>query len=286
MNKIFGWTAATGFAALAALLMSGVVSTAQAPTPSPAARAAEPPPPGAIPFDLPAGLPIERIFEALDADHDGIVTLAEALKTADDLFDAMDQSKDGIIDKSELESWFGRANPEGARVFVLLHDIDGDGKISKAEFESPGKKRFALFDRNDDGKVTPEELNFARMTLGAGAPPPMPPPPDMRPMPPMDGPSGMPGPGPHYGGQPMPPQMAPRMQQQMPGGPGSWQPPQAWGQGGPGPRGPGGPGSPGGPGPRADLPPGWQGGPRGGDVPPGWQGGPRNPLYPPQGVGR
>jgi hypothetical protein len=33
---------------------------------------------------------------------------------------------------------------------------------------NPVKKRFALFDRNDDGKVTPEELGFARILMMGG----------------------------------------------------------------------------------------------------------------------
>ena len=40
-------------------------------------------------------------------------------------------------------------------------DTDQDGKISRAEFDKPMKKRFALLDLNDDGKVTKDEFALA-----------------------------------------------------------------------------------------------------------------------------
>lgn len=176
----------------------------------------------ALPRDFPS--PVERMFDMLDADHDGVVTVAEALKRVDDLFDAIDQNKDGALDKSEFDTWFGRANPEAARFFLVLYDIDGDGKVTRAEFESPEKKRFALFDRNDDGKVTPQELAFARMTLGGG------------PIGPSTGlgeVAGDPRLVPPAAPEPMPPQMAAPMPPQMAAPPqppstGTWGPAPSW----------------------------------------------------------
>ncbi len=149
-------------------LTIGLTATAvlAAPPAQPAAPADEPA--VMMPQGMPYAPSIEQVFEMLDADRDSVVTLAEALKGVGQHFDQVDLNKDGTLDKAEFESWFGRANPDAARFFLMLYDIDGDGKVTRAEFENPVKKRFALFDRNDDGKVTPDELRFARMLMSGG----------------------------------------------------------------------------------------------------------------------
>ena len=35
---------------------------------------------------------------------------------------------------------------------------NGDGELTKAEIENRQKKQFALLDKNDDGKITADEL--------------------------------------------------------------------------------------------------------------------------------
>ncbi|MDK9697736.1 MAG: EF-hand domain-containing protein [Siculibacillus sp.] len=159
MAKDFPTTLAAG---LLGLLFAAAAGAAGAASPGEDGGA------GGAPQGMPYPPSIEQVFEMLDADHDGIVVLAEALKGVGQHFDQVDQNRDGTLDKAEFDSWFGRANPEAARFFLSLYDIDGDGKVTRAEFESPVKKRFALFDRNDDGKVTPDEVRFARMLMTGG----------------------------------------------------------------------------------------------------------------------
>ena len=54
------------------------------------------------------------------------------------LFDELDHNGDGLIDPAELRAHFGALTPEQERAFQGFYedlDADGDGKVSRADFE-------------------------------------------------------------------------------------------------------------------------------------------------------
>ena len=96
-------------------------------------------------------------FARLDANKDGAVDLAEF--TNMDRLKKADANGDGILSQDEITAMIEKAILERKveRATRRL-DIDGDGTVTLAEIEKQKAKRFALMDRNDDGKIEKAEL--------------------------------------------------------------------------------------------------------------------------------
>jgi Ca2+-binding EF-hand superfamily protein len=95
-----------------------------------------------------------RMFERLDTNNDGKVTLAEAQAGAQTRFTALDKNKDGVISQDELG--------DGPH-FMLKHaDANGDGKVTLAELQGQTTNWFTRFDKNNDKIITKDELQAAR----------------------------------------------------------------------------------------------------------------------------
>lgn len=50
-----------------------------------------------------------------------------------------------------------RTGGHGANIFISGWDTDGDGRVTRAEYEAARQARFALTDENGDGEITAEE---------------------------------------------------------------------------------------------------------------------------------
>lgn len=116
--------------------------------------------------------------------------IAAQLKQTDVRFDALDTDKDGTVSRSEFDvagekTWLGgqraladRDKKDGtvmpdragrspgllsmptshsAEGFLALYDTDGDGKVSRAEYDEDRAAQFARSDRNHDGELDREE---------------------------------------------------------------------------------------------------------------------------------
>ena len=94
-----------------------------------------------------------RMFDRLDTNNDGKVTLAEAQAGAQARFTALDKNKDGVISGDELGN-----GPH----FMLKHaDANSDGKITLAELQAQTQTWFSRFDTNNDKIITKDELQAA-----------------------------------------------------------------------------------------------------------------------------
>ena len=98
-------------------------------------------------------------FERADTDSSGDVTFEEFAAAMKNRIGNADADKDGKMTVGEIASEIERMRAERmARRIVQRFDTDGDGALTTAEIESRQKKRFALLDRNDDGKIVKEEM--------------------------------------------------------------------------------------------------------------------------------
>lgn len=81
-------------------------------------------------------------------------------------FARLDKNGDGIIDASEIEAAMTRRferhrGEHGGRFgerLIRAFDTDRDGKVTKDEFMTTVRSRFAQMDLNNDGRITDEDL--------------------------------------------------------------------------------------------------------------------------------
>jgi len=108
------------------------------------------------------------VFETVDANADGFVTLEEMKAAQAARFTANDTDGDGFLSEEELTASRGKnkknADSEGpsdrkkARMMRAL-DENGDGKIALSEMPTERmEKMFAKLDADSDGKISKEEM--------------------------------------------------------------------------------------------------------------------------------
>ena len=127
-------------------------------------------------------------FDAIDANRDGGVTLAEvqaerqaqrqSIRTQmiASRFEALDTDRNGQLSQTEFSvrpaeqdrgGRHGRRHHAGgregaAKAMMSRIDANADGTVSMAEFSARGAKAFAMADGNKDGVVTVRELQSLR----------------------------------------------------------------------------------------------------------------------------
>ena len=102
------------------------------------------------------------MFEQVDTDGDGKVTMAEATAFLDDIRNANDSDGNGTIGLQEFEGiLLEQARPMIAARFQRLDD-NGDGELSDSEIADRVERLMEWADRNDDGAVELKEIRRKR----------------------------------------------------------------------------------------------------------------------------
>ncbi|MGE0501433.1 MAG: EF-hand domain-containing protein [Rhizobiaceae bacterium] len=98
-------------------------------------------------------------FERADADSSGDVTFEEFTAAVKGRMANADADGDGKMTVGEIADQIERNRLErAARRFVERFDTDGDGALTVTEIEARQQKMFTWLDRNDDGKLTQDEM--------------------------------------------------------------------------------------------------------------------------------
>lgn len=105
-------------------------------------------------------------LRGVEAGPDGSITREQFLARPNAAFDRLDRNNDGVISADERPQRPQRAEGAERRQRPNI-DTDGDGRISRAEFDAAGAAMFQRLDANNDGRVTREEAQAARPQRGA-----------------------------------------------------------------------------------------------------------------------
>ena len=100
---------------------------------------------------------VEARFGDLDHDRDGWLSRRES-RLSPRRFTAADQDADGRLSSAEL--WRARGGASGGdalRALLWRRDLDGDGRVTRAEAERAAEVRFRRRDRDGDGLLTPRD---------------------------------------------------------------------------------------------------------------------------------
>ncbi|MBF5090305.1 hypothetical protein F1640_09830 [Novosphingobium sp. NBM11] len=101
-------------------------------------------------------------FATLDANHDGRIASAEYARAAQSLFEMIDMEHDGTVTLQELEAArgvLGDLDGLDPKRILALADADQDGKLTLGEWMAFNNARFDRIDANDDGFIDRAEWN-------------------------------------------------------------------------------------------------------------------------------
>lgn len=108
------------------------------------------------------GGPARAMFNKLDTDGDGQISIAEATRNAAERTRAIDANGDGVITVQEVQAHREKLRAERAAARFAKLDSNGDGVVSAAEFTEAQTRKLKALDANGDGVVSAEEARSKR----------------------------------------------------------------------------------------------------------------------------
>ena len=118
------------------------------------------------------GARVERLFEHMDANADGVISAEEISARRTEAFQAFDGNGDGQLSVQEIAAaqeeirermMQGRALRGVARADRFVEaDANGDGVLSESEFAAVRPRMMSRVDRNGDGDISQEEAEAMR----------------------------------------------------------------------------------------------------------------------------
>lgn len=103
---------------------------------------------------------LQLLGQRADVNRDSVVSREEFLAARAAQFDHFDRNRDGYLDSADAD-----ALPEPAvRLFQAMErlaDADGDGRVSRAEFNGMPTRGFDRMDANQDHVLEPDEMQRA-----------------------------------------------------------------------------------------------------------------------------
>lgn len=103
---------------------------------------------------------LASLGQRADTNHDGVVSREEFLAARAAQFDRFDSNHDGYLDSADAAAFpepMGRMFPWMQRIA----DKDGDGRVSREEFNAMPARAFDRMDANQDGVLEPDEMQRA-----------------------------------------------------------------------------------------------------------------------------
>jgi Ca2+-binding EF-hand superfamily protein len=91
---------------------------------------------------------------AADANDDGVISREEFLARPNQMFDRLDTDRNGVISQAERDAMRAQRSARRER---MNPDANGDGAVSREEFDAAGAAIFNRLDANGDGRVTQDE---------------------------------------------------------------------------------------------------------------------------------
>lgn len=113
-----------------------------------------------------------QIFDTADANQDGKITRDEFRAARSKNFARLDRNKDGFIDEKDkprrLLARQGQDDADGEDRLAEMRkefDSDGDGRISRAEFDNGPMLGFDRADADKNGELNAQEIAAAKAAM-------------------------------------------------------------------------------------------------------------------------